>query len=100
MCVTYGGRDRIIVHGMSHEDADSPSLTVVRTIARREGVSPESLRPPLSTVVDTDALDELIASGDTLTGLEFQYNSYDVVVDGDGGVTVTRSGGYRLENEH
>lgn len=85
---------------MNIKDADSPSLAVVRTIARREGISPEFLRPPLSTVVDTDALDELIASGDALLGLEFQYNSYDVVINSDGGVTVTHSGDCRPESQH
>lgn len=84
---------------MPFQHPDSPSYAVVRTIARREGVSPEALRPPLSSVLDPDALDALVTSGDALRRLEFRYNSYDVVVDSDGDVSVSRSGNYRLGNE-
>ena len=68
-----------------------PSLTVVETIAEREGVPAEELQPPLHDAVDADALDALVRSAsrdrERLT-IEFSYCGYTVRVTGDGEVSV------------
>ena len=62
----------------------SPSVDVVEEVARTEGVSPTELTPPLTTVVDTDALDVLVGSGDSSTvgsvEIEFEYRGHVVRV--------------------
>ena len=71
------------------EGGHLPSLTVVETIAEREGVPAEELQPPLHDAVDADALDALVgsASRERLT-IEFTYCGYTVRVTGDGEVSV------------
>ncbi|WP_342027625.1 HalOD1 output domain-containing protein [Natronobacterium texcoconense] len=79
------------------------SITVVEEIARREGVDPVDLTPPLHDVVDTDALDALFhtsgledANGNPT--LEFSYHGYRICVDGPEAIDVTpddrRSGAF------
>jgi hypothetical protein len=57
---------------------------VVEKVARKEGVSPTELSPPLNDVVDTDALDTLVrssAESDTRSmHVEFEYRDYVVRV--------------------
>lgn len=78
-----------VTHGM--ENGASVSITVVRKVAAREGLSPIQLTPPLHEVVDTDALDALFRSPDPQSdvSLEFSYRGYRVTVEGHGNVTVT-----------
>lgn len=70
------------------------SLAVVDAVAERLGTDPEDLRPPLSEVVNPDALNALFAptpSGDPRTGegrVEFTYANQRVVVRADGTVHV------------
>ncbi|SFB71365.1 hypothetical protein SAMN05444422_101408 [Halobiforma haloterrestris] len=66
-------------------NGESPSVTVVRAIAIREGVDPVELDPPLHEVVDPSALNCLFQengrSSDHLA-LEFTYDTYRVRVTG------------------
>ena len=55
-------------------------------VARHEGVPPERLDQRLDAVIDTEALNELIA-GESAT-VTFSYCGYDVRVDSAGVVTV------------
>ncbi|MDQ2051342.1 HalOD1 output domain-containing protein [Natronolimnohabitans sp. A-GB9] len=72
----------------------SPSLGIVTRIASSEGVSPTDLEPPLHDVVDTDALDRLVAASHEQstgadTAVKFTYHGYHVHVDGTGTIDVT-----------
>lgn len=72
----------------------SVSTTVIETVAARENVNPIELNPSLYEVVDPDALDALFAPSRTGTArlggrIEFSYCGYELVVRGDGNVTVT-----------
>lgn len=70
-----------------------PSRTVLRAIAEAEGIPPHELEP-LYEAVDLEALDHLIASG--LQGeVVFTYDEYQVVIDGNGSVTVVPQRKYR-----
>ena len=74
------------------QSTHSISLTVVEEIAKREGVSPEELRPPLHYAIDTDALDSLFQSTDSEkvpSTVKFAYNGYMVSIDETGDVDVT-----------
>lgn len=82
-------------------DDSSASTAVVSAIADAEGISPLDVRPPLASVIDSDALDRLVAS---MTGwtdepsgvVEFMYNGYVVSVTGNGVVSVNEIDGSRL----
>lgn len=74
-------------------DDPSASAAVVRAIADAEGISPMDVRPPLASVIDPDALDQLVASmngwRDEPSGVvDFMYNGYIVSVTGNGAVSV------------
>ncbi|MEY7852218.1 HalOD1 output domain-containing protein [Natrarchaeobius sp. A-rgal3] len=67
------------------------SLAVVEAIAKREGIPPEELQPPLHGAIDTDALDSLFHPVDAErlpSAVEFTYNGYTVHVDGSGEITL------------
>jgi hypothetical protein len=68
----------------------TPVVAVISAVAQVSGEDPFEL-PPLNNVINTDALNELVAS-ERQTGLEsvtFEYAGYDVVVTGSGEVKVT-----------
>lgn len=67
-----------------------PSRLVVEKVARREGVSPGMLNPPLYDVVDPLALDNLFREnrGGTPDRVCFEYCDYSVEVRADGSVRV------------
>ena len=74
----------------------SIAVEVVTAVARHLGVDEMEL-PPLSDVVDPDALDRLIArSADGPSGgrvrVGFEYCGVEVVVEGDRTVSVGRTG--------
>ncbi|MFD1565034.1 HalOD1 output domain-containing protein [Haloarchaeobius amylolyticus] len=74
------------------QSTHSISLTVVEEIAKHEEVPPEELRPPLHSVIDTDALDSLfqsVAAERAPSTVEFAYNGYIVSIDETGDVDVT-----------
>ncbi|MDF9748353.1 HalOD1 output domain-containing protein [Natrinema salsiterrestre] len=74
---------------MNH--TQSISFKIVEKVAKRERVSPEELRPPLHSVIDTDALDSLYRSTISERSspeVEFEYNGYTITVDSTGDVDV------------
>lgn len=76
------------------QEPQDVSEAVVRTIADAEGISPLDVQPPLATVIDPDALDQVVASmtrwSDEPAGVvEFPYNGYIVSVTGGGVVSVS-----------
>ena len=69
---------------------DQPvSNTVVEAIADHRGVPPLELDPPLHTVIDCDALDQLYRH-DTATPVtvSFTYDGLDITVQPDGRVII------------
>ena len=66
----------------------SPSHSIVTQVATAEGVSPTALEPPLHAVIDPDALESIVESGDETLTIEFGYRDQTVSVDGTGSVTV------------
>jgi hypothetical protein len=76
-----------------------PSVQIVCTVARAKAVHPTALWPPLSDVVDPDALDTLVtraddspdgsASTDGLSSVSFHYHDFDVTVHADGRVALS-----------
>ena len=83
----------------SESDTRSLSKAVIEAIADREGVDVTEIEPPryepLYTVVDPEALDTLFAP--TFAGkargsgsISFQYAGYDVVVEADGQVSLSK----------
>lgn len=59
---------------------------IVQTIADRDDTPPEQLEPPLSAVIDPDALTAVLR--DTSGYVTFRYRGYIVTVGDDGTVTV------------
>src|SRR6056297_652535 len=69
------------------------SLKIIEKIAKREGVQPEELKPPIHYAIDTDALDSLYQSSDSHKApskVEFRYSGYTVTVDRAGDVDVEK----------
>lgn len=88
---------------VAHEGTDATgdrsktvSERVIEAVAEREGVDTTGLRTPLYDAVDPDALDALFAasdeSGTAERRLRFTYHGYDVIVGGDGAITVSEAG--------
>lgn len=72
---------------------DSISVTIIQEVAKKEGIPPEAVTPPLNDVINTDALDRLFEprlDGDTRTQgrVEFPYVGYQITVWADGTVRV------------
>jgi hypothetical protein len=67
---------------------ETVSDTVVRAIADSKGVDPTRLDVPLYDVVDPDALDGLVATGDESCRVAFTCADWRVVVDGGATVRV------------
>ena len=66
-----------------------PTGKVIYSVAAAEGVDPLDLSQPLSEVIDTDALDSLFQHGDFDGRVEFTYQGYQILVEGDGQVSIT-----------
>lgn len=70
-------------------------LSIVETVAEREGVDVTELDAPIHEAVDTDALESLFATT-AMTGTDafvtFTYCGYSIRVDGSGGIRVSDSG--------
>jgi hypothetical protein len=69
-----------------------PSRAVLETVAEAEGSEPSALTEPLFEAVDPDALDQLVDPAARTVGdsveVQFEYLGYDVVVTGDGSVSL------------
>lgn len=71
-------------------------IRIVQRVAEHEGVDPTDLEPPLYSVLDPETLDRLFhrpdAPGETDVVLEFEYNGYEITVDGGDEITVEPAG--------
>lgn len=77
---------------------DSPSLRVMFAVADAKDIDPTDLRP-LTDIVDPDVLDALVRTGPGAGELEnhpvkvrFSYEGCEVVVHGNGDLTVGAPG--------
>lgn len=74
------------------ESMGAGSLTVseriVERVAEKEGVLPDQI-PVLFDVIDSEALDRLIASMASNGVVTFQYNGFDVTIDSSEQVTIS-----------
>lgn len=80
----YGGVMETLPARNKHEVDDALIIQVVTIIARKEQCDPLSL-PPLTDVVDPDALEQ-VARGAGVTEISFSYHGYRVSVEGNGHV--------------
>lgn len=74
-------------------NGDSITTRVVKRIAIMEGVDPLELQPPLYSIIDIDAVEELFASvaddrSDGTISVEFEYQGYQVTIESDDEVYV------------
>lgn len=69
-------------------DTEQTSLAVVEKVAEVEGVSPDTLTPPLYETIDPDALDALVRNRGFTGEVKFTYHDNRVLVDSDGHITV------------
>jgi hypothetical protein len=70
------------------------STAVVEAVAQRVGAEPADLDPPLFAAVDPDALDEVLASMESVGpggSVSFHYRGFEVTVHADGDVDLQRS---------
>lgn len=74
---------------------ETPSEGVIKTVASLEGRDPTALDPPLYTVVDPDALDQLHTpaktDGDNRVSVTFAYGDHEVTVRNSGIILVRPS---------
>ena len=75
-------------------EVGSVTSTVLDEVAKREGVDPLELSPPLSDAIDPDALEALLA--DSISGerredirVDFRYCGYNVAVEGNGEIDIS-----------
>lgn len=71
--------------------------SVVEAVARAEGVAPEALDTSLYEAIDPDALEQIFAptsaTGRRAGWVRFTYHGHEVIVSGDGRVSIdTRPG--------
>lgn len=79
--------DSALVHRASPTDAEPVVATISRAVGTVTDRSPLDL-PPLGEVVDTDAVEAIVASEQSSGHLAFEYLEYVVVVHADGDVAV------------
>ena len=63
-------------------------VAIVTRIAEREHVDPTELTPPLSSVIDTDALERIVRTAGEDATVTFEYRDWIVQVRGSGDVTI------------
>jgi len=68
-------------------DAESLVRCIVQAVAAVENDEIERL-PPLTSVVDPDALTDLFAHGETVGHVSFRYHGHRIVVMSSGDVSV------------
>lgn len=78
--------------GSPEDSSGDVPVEIVTRIAEREGVDPTELAPPLSTVIDTDALQRLVETADDDATVVFEYHGWIVKARGSGDVTLRTPG--------
>ncbi|WP_135365773.1 HalOD1 output domain-containing protein [Halosimplex halophilum] len=82
------GSDAVVFDHYDWSGDDSPSIAVAEAVAAVTNRSVTTL-PPVQEVVDADALDMLVRSGDPLgVRVSIDYAGTDVTVTGDGRIRV------------
>lgn len=77
------------VLGESRPSSSPASEAILAEIERVDGTDAMDFDPVLASVIDPEALDRIV-SADSFDGtVEFTYMGYDVVVDGNGHVSVS-----------
>jgi translation initiation factor 2B subunit (eIF-2B alpha/beta/delta family) len=71
---------------------DSPSVAVIETVAKLEDSDELDITTPLYDYINPDALDRLLTENPAAS-VSFEYDSYQVVVEGTGTVYVTEKDG-------
>lgn len=81
-----------LVSSASHEHPTdtAPDFldAIVEEVAELEGVSPTELSPPLYSVIDTEALDQLFHTFDGEGCVVFEWLGYEIAAHQSGQVTV------------
>lgn len=70
------------------DSAESAAVAVVEKVAEVEGADPLEMMPPLSDILDPDALDALFATGDRHIMTTINYRGHAVTIYGSGEVDV------------
>lgn len=61
---------------------ESLTMTLVSEIAKREGIDPVQLTPPLNTIIDVDALENLLfGDKDGFIEVEFTYSGHQITIE-------------------
>lgn len=68
------------------DEHENPTARIVDAVAEAEDASPLALEPPLTEVVDADALETLVGEAVSDTEVRFTYRGHDVAVDENGRV--------------
>lgn len=63
-------------------------LDVIERIARREGVDPLDLTPPLYDAVDPDALEALLSPPSRVQSVRFEYRTWSVIIHPDADIDI------------
>ena len=87
---SFDETDWRLVHVVHYdpEGLDDLSSMVARAIAAAEGIDPTELHPPLSRVVNLEAIDDLFAGSYGELRVDFRYASYRVTVRSDDRIRV------------
>lgn len=81
--------DVFVTHPDPHQFRGQPvSAAVAATVADAEDIDVAELSPPLYDAIDTDALNELIATTDRTTRVSFAYHGHEITVRGDRHISI------------
>lgn len=74
-------------------EVESLTTEIVENISLTEGVDPLELEPPLQTVIDLDAVEDLMAPTDRVArpgpvSLTFEYGDLEVTIERDDDISV------------
>ncbi|MFB6178446.1 MAG: HalOD1 output domain-containing protein [Halorientalis sp.] len=90
------GNEPEVVHLEYDWGQTEPSVAIVEAVANVSGREPTAMRP-LFEVLDPDAIDSLLPSGneahDGSLSVSLRFDGYDVTVDDRGSVTIATSAG-------
>ncbi|THE65894.1 hypothetical protein D8Y22_05050 [Salinadaptatus halalkaliphilus] len=86
--------DAVTVDADTTVSSSKPSVTIVERIAKRDGVDPTELTPPLYSAIDPEALDSLFSTTDgtdarSVGNVRFTYNGYEVCVQSSGEISIS-----------
>lgn len=69
---------------VSRDDGQNPlAFDIISAVAEEENVDPTEVTPPLGTVIDVDALEDIIESPENDVAVRFAYREWNVHVTED-----------------